>query len=1044
MDPTFQHRVIQVLGDALDLAPAERAGFLDTACAEDATLRAEVERLLAGDRIAAAAIPTAHGADAFAKALLPPAQIGPYRLVRPLGEGGMGVVYLAMQQTPVRRTVALKLIRPGMDSREVVARFESERQALALMNHPNVAQVFDAGTTDAGRPYFVMEYVEGEPITAWCDKNRASQPTRLELFLQVCDAVQHAHQKGIVHRDLKPTNVLITLREGTPLPKVIDFGIAKAIEQKLGDQATVTEHGQMVGTPEYMSPEQAAQDGVDVDTRTDVYSLGVLLYELMAGVLPFDSKMLRSSAFDEMRRLIREADPQRPSVRLSVLDADRQSDIATARATDSVSLRRALKGDLDWITMKALEKDRERRYSSPADLSADLQRHLRFEPVLAGPPTAGYRASKFVRRHRTAVVAASIVLIALVAGIATTTWQAVRALRAERLARHEQQLTLEQKTLAEKRFAELRKLAGSRLFEVDDTLQSSGPTKAREKLISVATEYLDALAKESPDAALKRELIEGYLRVGSVQFYPGVPHLGDPTGALATYQKALDIAKSLRDAAPSDAPASMMLAGCWVYLAEAQAELLQTDDAFASFANAKQVYERLAAASPKSIRARRNVALVLEKTGYLQQKLGRAEEALEAKKQCLQLYQAVLVDAPDDAMVQRDVGLAHSALASLLLDMGHLGESLDESNRALQIAQKRSAREPDNPLWKRDVDLERQRAAETQLAMGHGPLAASLAREILAAYLAGARADSSDFLAKRDLAGAYATLGDSLISCGKTIETIDAYRNSIRLRTELLQQNPTDLKTIRQLAHAHRGLAAALRDAGNPNEALAEAHAARQIHEDRATKEPDNRAVDASLSAAYGEIAQSLVDTDRLPEAIEYFKKAYDVRARRQAPDSDVDARDLAPVLVWSADAHRRAGLTQDAIKLNRDVIRLCGKALKVSPEDDASRRCLAMAQAQLGEILLESGEPDEAAPLIAQALKTAAALAANPACGTEAKEALLTAQLAQAELLEAKNQPADAAAIFASAQATARELSALDPDNIRLQKIGSPNQGRK
>jgi non-specific serine/threonine protein kinase/serine/threonine-protein kinase len=352
-------------------------------------------------------------------------QIGPYRLLQLLGEGGMGEVWLAEQKSPIHRTVALKLIKAGMDTKAVVARFESERQALALMDHPSIARVFDAGSTSEGRPYFVMEYVPGLPITEYCDKHRLTIKERLELFVQVCDGVQHAHQKAIIHRDLKPSNVLVVEQDNKPVPKIIDFGLAKATAQRLTDKTMFTELGVMMGTPEYMSPEQADQREQNIDTRTDVYSLGVILYQLLVGVTPFDAKALRAAGLETILRAIREQEPPKPSTRIRSL-GPASAESAEKRKEEPRSFARHLQGELDWITMKALEKDRTRRYGSPAELGADIERHLRNDPVLAHPPSAGYRASKFVRRHRFGVAAAAAAVVLLIGFAAAMAVQARR------------------------------------------------------------------------------------------------------------------------------------------------------------------------------------------------------------------------------------------------------------------------------------------------------------------------------------------------------------------------------------------------------------------------------------------------------------------------------------------------------------------------------------------------------------------------------------------------------------------------------------------
>ncbi|MCB9846086.1 MAG: tetratricopeptide repeat protein [Phycisphaeraceae bacterium] len=425
---------------AMDAPPEDRGALLDREC-RDARLRARILAMIAAaedDRFLAH--PTANKAPSpngptpsSAAATIgdaprerPGQTIGRYKLLEQIGEGGFGSVWAAEQKEPVRRRVALKIIKLGMDTRQVIARFEAERQALAMMDHPNIAKVLDAGATETGRPYFIMELVKGVPILDYCDKEKLDTRARLDLFTKVCHAIQHAHQKGIIHRDIKPSNVLITLHDGVPVPKVIDFGIAKATNAELTSKTIYTEHRQMIGTPAYMSPEQAEMSGLDIDTRSDIYSLGVLLYELLTGTTPFATEELLSKGFAEMMRIIREEEPHKPSTRLSTL-GETGTRTAQQRRTDVKKLGVILRGDLDWIVMKCLEKDRQRRYETANGLAADIQRHLCDEPVLAGPPSARYRLAKFVKRNRGQVIAGGVVAAALVLGVVGTSWGMVRA-----------------------------------------------------------------------------------------------------------------------------------------------------------------------------------------------------------------------------------------------------------------------------------------------------------------------------------------------------------------------------------------------------------------------------------------------------------------------------------------------------------------------------------------------------------------------------------------------------------------------------------------
>jgi eukaryotic-like serine/threonine-protein kinase len=490
-----EHRDAKVIfGEALRLSlPAERAAYLDQACAGDLVLRREVESLLSA---------YAQAGDFLNQTCPLPApdlliertgtMIGRYKLLEKIGEGGFGVIYMAEQREPVQRKVALKIIKAGMDTKEVIARFEAERQALALMDHPNISKVLDGGATEAGRPYFVMELVNGIPITDYCDQKNLPTAERLQLFIKVCHAVQHAHQKGIIHRDLKPTNVLVTLHDGEPVPKVIDFGVAKALGQKLTQKTFFTAFQHMIGTPAYMSPEQAELSGLDVDTRSDIYSLGALLYELLTGATPFAKETLAKAALDELRRIIRDTEPLKPSTRLRTLGDD-LAEVAKRRDAEPAALNRLVRGDLDWIVMKCLEKDRARRYETANGLALDIQRHMTHEPVTAAAPSTLYQAQKFVRRHRTGLAMAVALVVLLAAGVFASRREAVRATRAERA-----QVLLRQRAEADEQKAETEAAKSRQVAQfLKDMLKSVAPSVALGRDATMLKEILEKTAERA-------------------------------------------------------------------------------------------------------------------------------------------------------------------------------------------------------------------------------------------------------------------------------------------------------------------------------------------------------------------------------------------------------------------------------------------------------------------------------------------------------------------------------------------------------------------
>jgi serine/threonine protein kinase/tetratricopeptide (TPR) repeat protein len=667
--PPEERSVESILAAAVELtSPTERQQFLEQACGDNTGLRSLVEELVqnhfrAGNFLEVPADPygTRYNPNQPAPHEQQPSRtIGPYKLLERIGEGGFGVVYMAEQEKPVRRKVALKVLKPGMDTRQVIARFEAERQALALMDHPNIARIFDAGTTDDGRPYFVMELVKGMPITAFCDQRQLPVRERLELFVTVCQAVQHAHQKGVIHRDIKPSNVLVTLHDDTPVAKVIDFGVAKATSGQLTDKTLWTGFAQMVGTPLYMSPEQAALSGLDVDTRSDVYALGVLLYELLTGATPFDRERLARAALDEVFRIIREEEPKRPSTRVSTL-GDEQSASCVNRKTEPRKLSLLLRGDLDWIVMKAIEKDRTRRYETANGLGRDVQRYLAHEVVEACPPSARYRLRKLARRYRTPLRFAVAFVALLVLAAAVSTWQAVRATLSGRQA-------LEERDRAEASFRMARD-AVDRLFtrvSQNPKLKTRGMEGFRKDLLQDAKDFYERFIREQFEApGVRYDLGLAYQRLGEIH-----RELGEYATAEESLTKAVAILHELDRARPGAKESQGELAATYAALGLVYSNTERTEKAASAYRQALAIQQELAAANPSEPEHGYALAKTYSALGLVYQNGDEPERAATMCKQAQDILSQLVKDYPNVAKYQSLLGATQMNLGQVYLIRG--------------------------------------------------------------------------------------------------------------------------------------------------------------------------------------------------------------------------------------------------------------------------------------------------------------------------------------------------------------------------------------
>jgi serine/threonine protein kinase/Flp pilus assembly protein TadD len=819
-------------------SPDARAEYLRQTCGTDSGLHDRVQVLLRAYEEQASFLESPPPVGVALTIDQPPSEspdtvIGPYKLIEQIGEGGMGTVWMAQQTEPVKRLVALKLIKPGMDSKQVIARFEAERQALALMEHPNIARVLDAGTTDTGRPYFVMDLVKGEPITKYCDEHHLTPRLRLELFVPVCQAVQHAHQKGIIHRDLKPSNMLVALYDGKPVPKVIDFGVAKAAGQSLTDKTLVTGFGAIVGTLEYMSPEQAEVNQLDIDTRSDIYSLGVVLYELLTGSTPFSKKDLERAGMLEMLRVIREDEPSKPSTKLSSSDA--LPTVSANRGMEPVKLTRLVRGELDWIVMKALEKDRNRRYETANGFAIDVQRYLADEPVQASPPSQRYRLRKFVRRNRGPVLAVSLVLLALVAGVVGTTWQAIRAAdraEGERLA----------KERAEANFVLANEAVEKYLGTVtdDSDLKRADFHRLRKKLLESAIPFFQKLTvQKSDDPQVEARRGRAYRRLGAVR-----RALGEYEAALQDAEAERTIHARLNADFPNVPAYRHGLAGSLASLGFTLHDLGKRDEAEAAYRQSGDIFDKLATEFPNDPVYRSDLAMNLNNLGLLLAEFGDRPQGAAFYRRAIDIYDKLATEFRNVTQFQHTLAMSYHNLGSLLGDLQRPEEAEAALRKSLSIQQKLAIDFPDEPE-----------------------------------YL-------------RELASTHNSLGSLLSSCGRHEEAEAAHRQAVDIYDKLADRFPTIPDYRHRLAGSLDNLSGELRYLEKHAEAEAAQRRALERSKQLADGFPTVLKYGVDLGLCYHNFGDRLRESGQNEGSLDWFQKAIDrfERALVQEPDL-ADAR---------------------------------------------------------------------------------------------------------------------------------------------------------
>ncbi len=928
---------------------------------------------------------------------------GPYRLIRLLGKGGMGEVWLAEQSEPVKRLAALKLIRVDLGSKEVLGRFEAERQALALMNHPNIAQILDAGTTPDGLPYFAMEYVDGQWLTGYCDSKRLGVNERLQLFADVCSGVQHAHQKGILHRDLKPSNILVVEIDGKPVPKIIDFGLAKAMEntQRLTDNTLFTGVGQILGTLRYMSPEQACLDNLDIDTRTDIYSLGVVLYELLTGATPLDSSTVKGQAVLRVLEWIREQEPPRPSSKLGNSTREQLTEITTHRKTDVSRLNRVLSGDLDWIVMKALDKDRNRRYESASGLATDILHYLADEPVSARPPSLHYRVGKLLRKNRFVFVAASLLLLSLFAGLAGTTWQMYRAMQAEKTAEAKRREAEESSLIARAQ----SQLALSTLRTVINEIgrglgKLPGTSEVRKNILSLAMENLQGVAKE----------------------YVSQSRVDRQTSMALT-----DLADLIQEFGGSS-------------MEGATGKPPQTDSAVDSaillYERAMAIMEALSVDEPDNGHLIRDRAVVSVKLGDVLQRTGKTTEALRHYQRAIGWLEELLATRPVDPQIERDYAAACLAMGDILRDVEGIGKSILWYEKSLAIRQRMADENPSDREALRNVSTTRERLG---MAFYHSGDLPSASREFQAMSEIKRRISVEnplDPLAAHELGIALTHLGDVQMRSGDSESALQSYESGRAAHQAALDLEPGS----RQMT---RGLQSVLVPLGDTHKARGALDAAEQCFRDAlalgehlTSIDPGDASARLELAMCLNRIGQLKIEKGKAAEALPLYERSLEVR--KELLDSEPENRQFQAGLATSLNRMAEVCLAlqkrEDSLVWLRQGLEIRERLAREEPENQLLQTALARMFKTLGSVEEQLGNHSSARGAFEKAVQVYETLIKASPDDVEIQDGLSTALWGLGAFHFRMGDYPAAEAVLLRADQIVRKAVETNPDNAMFQ----------